>query len=85
MKTIPVEFMCVLSVGGSLATYRLRQENRSCYSAVLRTTGSKRTDVPAEMLLEKTAAGWSGTPPHEEILRGLANAIEAKGNLTDER
>ena len=72
-----MEFICVLSVDGSLASYLVRKETESRYTAVLRTANGKREDVPPEISLEKGAEGWQATPSHPEIVPGLIHAIEA--------
>lgn len=76
-----MEFMCVLSVGGSLATYNVRQKDEGRYSATLRTSNGNRTDIPAEIELQKKGSEWTGSPSNDEIVRGLANAIEATANF----
>lgn len=74
-----MEFICVLSVGGSLASYQVRKESENKYSAVLRTNNGKRDDIPAELILEKNGAGWQAQPWHQEIVSGLIHAIETTG------
>lgn len=73
-----MEFICVFSVGGSLASYQVQSSTNHRYTANLRTAQGGRSDIPSTLTLEKTAAGWHGTPPHEEILRNLVYAIEAQ-------
>jgi hypothetical protein len=72
-----MEFMCVLSVGGSLATYRLKKESETMYLALLQNATANGADVPAEIILTKIDNAWTGSPQHEEIVRGLGHAIEA--------
>jgi len=79
-----MEFMCALSVDGSLATYRVKKKSENSYAATLRAAKGKQADAPSEITLVKNAAGWTAVPLHEEIVRGLVNAIEAKGSLDDE-
>lgn len=76
-----MEFYCVLSVGGSLAPYHVQKTDEATYKAVLRTTNGKRSDIPAEIILQKKEGTWQGQPPHDEIVHGLANAIETDGQL----
>lgn len=73
-----MEFFCVLSVGGSLASYHVRKESQDTYRAILKPTGTVRSDVPSEITLHKKAAGWEAYPPHNEIVQSLVNAIETK-------
>ena len=72
-----MEFICVLSVSGSLASYQVSKEGGNRYKATLRSTNEKRTDIPAELLLQKNGAGWESEPWHEEIVTGLTHAIES--------
>jgi hypothetical protein len=48
-----MEFICVLSVGGSLASYQVRKEEMDKYTAVLKTNSGKRDDLPGEIRLKK--------------------------------
>ena len=73
-----MEFYCVLSVGGSLASYQVKKESEVAYKAVLRTTNGKRDDIPAEIMLEKRGDDWLSMPKHEEIVQSLIHAIEAR-------
>lgn len=71
-----MEFICVLSVSGSLASYQVRKDGESSYLALLRTANGKRDDIPLEIRLEKQADGWTAAPWHPEIVSGLTHAIE---------
>lgn len=71
-----MEFFCVLSVGGSLASYHLQQIDETTFIAVLKT-GSKDTGIPSEMTLRKNGSTWQAQPHHEEIVTGLVHAIES--------
>jgi hypothetical protein len=71
-----MEFTCVLSVGGSLATYIVRREDESNYLATLKTGSNPRNDIPAEIRLEKQPQGWQASPQHKEIVTGLTHAID---------
>jgi hypothetical protein len=75
-----MEFFCVLSIGGSLASYQVQKEGDEIYKAVLRTNNGQRDDVPAEINLRKAATGWQAEPWHQEIVAGLINAIEGNGH-----
>jgi len=75
-----MEFFCVLSIGGSLASYQVQKESEGIYKAVLRTNNGQRDDVPAEIGLRKEASGWQAEPWHQEIVTGLINAIEGNGH-----
>jgi hypothetical protein len=71
-----MEFICVLSVGGSLVSYQVRKESETNYSAVLRTNNGNREDIPIKIKLEKNGVGWQAQPWHEEIVSGIAHAID---------
>lgn len=72
-----MDFLCVLSVSGSLAYYQVQKESGEAYKAILRTNNGRRDDIPAEISLQKNASGWQATPPHPEIVQGLIQAIES--------
>lgn len=72
-----MEFICVLSVGGSLASYLVREESGNKYAAVLRTNSGKRDDVPVEIFLERKDSSWEAKPGHPEIVAALTHAIDA--------
>ncbi|HEX8313701.1 MAG TPA: hypothetical protein VF609_01830 [Flavisolibacter sp.] len=74
-----MEFICVLSVGGSLASYQVRKEEIDKYTAVLKTNSGKRDDLPGEIRLKKNENGWHGEPWHPEIVTGLGHAIDSNG------
>ena len=74
-----MEFFCVLSVDGSLASFQVRKESEGAYKAVLRTTNGQWDDVPAEILLTKENGEWQAQPFHREIVQSLVHAIEANG------
>lgn len=74
-----MEFFCVLSVGGSLASYHVQRENEKAYKAVLRTNNGQRDDIPAEITFQKDRDGWQAQPWHEEIVSGLIQALESNG------
>jgi hypothetical protein len=74
-----MEFFCVLSVSGSLASYHVQKESAVAYKAVLRPNNGKRDDIPAEIRLKKDGEGWQAAPWHDEIVRGLIHAIESNG------
>jgi hypothetical protein len=71
-----MEFICVLSVGGSLASYQVRKEGDTAYSAELRTNNGQRDDLPARLTLRRKGAEWQAQPWHEEIVSGISHAIE---------
>ncbi len=75
-KPCLMEFFCVLSVGGSLASYHVQKINDLAYKAVLRTNSGSRDDVPAEIFLNKHPDKWQAEPWHEDIVPGLVHAIE---------
>jgi hypothetical protein len=72
-----MEFICVLSVGGSLASYIVTKQGQGVYKATLKTGNEKqRSDIPPVIEMEKTENGWQAAPWHSEIVTGLAHAIE---------
>lgn len=74
-----MEFFCVLSVGGSLASYLVQKESESAFKAVLRTVNGKRDDIPFEFTLERKEKEWLAQPWHEEIAPALIQAIQGNG------
>jgi hypothetical protein len=74
-----MEFFCVLSVGGSLASYHVQQESEKTYKAVLRTNNGDRNDIPAQISLQKDTTSWQAEPWHNEIVQSLIHAIETNG------
>ena len=74
-----MEFFCVLSVGGSLASYHLKKVDETTFTAVLKTGSSRDAGIPAEMTLRKNGSAWQAQPHHEEIVTGLVHAIETAG------
>ena len=71
-----MEFFCVMSVNGSLASYLVKKESNEVYKAVLRTTNGKRDDLPAEIILENAAGTWQAQPWREEVVQSIILAIE---------
>ena len=71
-----MEFNCVFSVGGSLASYLVKKENETTYSARLRSSHGKRDDLPDEVLLEKIEDKWNAQPWHEDVVNGITQAID---------
>jgi len=72
-----MEFVCVLSVAGALASYQVYGNGAEDYNAVLRNEG--RTDLPAQMQLRRVEGRWIAEPEHEEVSRALIHCIEANG------
>ncbi|HEV7329840.1 MAG TPA: hypothetical protein VGN63_02275 [Flavisolibacter sp.] len=71
-----MEFFCVMSVDGSLASYLVSKESDVVYKAVLRTTNGKRDDLPPEIILENAGGTWQAQPWHEEVVQSIILAIE---------
>ena len=71
-----MEFICVLSVGGSLASYKVRKEGKNGYSATLRSNNGQHENLPAELVLKKEEGNWVAEPWHEEIVSGITHAID---------
>jgi hypothetical protein len=74
-----MEFFCVLSVGGSLASYHVQKQSEEGYKAVLRANHGKRDDIPAEIIFQKEGEKWQAHPWHEEVVQSLVHAIETNG------
>lgn len=79
-KETGMEFFCVLSVDGSLASYRIQGEAGGIFKAFLRQLNGQREDIPAEISLQKGADGWIAHPWHAEVVHGLIDAVEANGH-----
>ncbi|HET7899495.1 MAG TPA: hypothetical protein VFL47_17530 [Flavisolibacter sp.] len=75
-----MEFFCVLSVSGSLASYQVKREQEDLYEAVLWANNGQRDDIPAEFTVKKEGSNWHVQPWHDEIANGLIRAIEANGH-----
>ena len=71
-----MEFVCVLSVGGSLASYIIKPEGENIYKAILKPGSANRDDIPHTISLEKTGDTWTAEPFHDEIITSLAHCIE---------
>lgn len=72
-----MEFVCVLSVKGSLASYMVTRENDTTYKAIQKTGNSKREDLPFEIVLEKMGPNaWQAEPWLDELIAGLTRCIE---------
>jgi hypothetical protein len=71
-----MEFHCVFSISGSLASYHVQKEGDGLYKAVLRSGAGRRDDVPAEIALSKESGNWKAEPWNEEVVKSLINAIE---------
>ena len=74
-----MEFFCVLSVNGSLASYHVQKQENETFKAVLRTNNGKRDDIPAEITLLKANGQWQAQPWQDEIVQSLIHAIERNG------
>lgn len=74
-----MDFFCVFSANGSLASYRVQRESEGVYKAVLRSDSGQRDDIPAELRLQKGPGGWLASPSHDEIASNLVHALEANG------
>jgi len=73
-----MEFVCVLSVSGSLVSYIITEETEETYIASLKTASIKGNDIPETIALKKENGGWKADPWYDEIIPGLTNCIEAK-------
>jgi hypothetical protein len=71
-----MEFFCVLSVGGSLASYKVKTEDERTFQAVLHNNHGDRTDIPSQLFLCKKEADWQVNPVHDKVVKSLINAIE---------
>jgi hypothetical protein len=75
-----MEFYCVLSVGGSLASYQVVKEDDDSYKAALRTGSSRRDDIPEHLQLFKEEGQWRAEPWHQEVVKAIVHAIESNGH-----
>ena len=66
----------MLSIGGSLASYQVRKEGETEYSAELRNNNGQRDDLPACLTLHKNGTEWEAQPWHQEIVSGITQAID---------
>jgi hypothetical protein len=71
-----MDFICVLSIGGSLASYQVRKEGENNYWATLRTNNGQRDDIPAELIFKKEDGEWLAQPWHDEVAPGITHAID---------
>lgn len=71
-----MNFICVLSVNGTLASYSITKENEQAYTAVLRSNNLRQEVLPTEIILTKTDGTWVGTPHHPLIVPSIVHAIE---------
>ena len=74
-----MEFFCVMSVDGSLASYLIKKESDERYKAILRTNNGKRDDLPSEIILEKKEDGWQAQPMRDDLVESIILAIETNG------
>ena len=73
-----MDFVCVLSVHGSLVSYIVSREGENRFRAVLKKqNGAAGDDVPEIIDLEKENNNWSAKPWNAEIVPGLTHCIEA--------
>lgn len=73
-----MDFVCVLSVHGSLVSYMVSKKGENKFKAVLRRqNGARRDNVPEVFELEKKDNKWSSQPWDEEIVPGLTHCIDA--------
>ena len=72
-----MEFVCVLSVNGSLVSYTITKEAELAYIASLKAGGIKGNEIPETIALKKENGSWKAEPRHDEIIPGLTKCIEA--------
>jgi len=72
-----MEFVCVLSVNGSLLSYHVSQLSETQYKALLRGGGEKRKEIPETIYLERIEKNWEVNPWHRETAEAIIHAIEA--------
>lgn len=72
-----MEFICVLSVNDSLASYFVSQVSPDHYKAVLKGSGVERKDLPATLTIQKKEDKWISFPLQEEVSAAIIHAIEA--------
>lgn len=72
-----MEFICVISVSGSLASYRITKQSNTAFTASLQSGNGKRQELPERIVLTKEAEGWKANPWHDEIVPSLTHAIDS--------
>lgn len=72
-----MEFYCVLSVGGSLASYQVVKETDDSYKAALRPGSGRRDDIPERLQLFREGGEWKADPWHNEVVQAIIHAIES--------
>ncbi|GEM_PF-2251700 len=72
-----MEFVCVLSINGSLLSYHVSQLSETQYKALLRSGGEKRKEIPETIYLERIEKNWEVNPWHRETAEAIIHAIEA--------
>ena len=71
-----MEFFCVFSVGGSLASYQVKQVDETTFIASLKSGSNRYNGIPPEITFRKNGESWQAQPHHEEIFTALVHAIE---------
>ena len=73
-----MDFVCVLSVYGSLVSYEISRHGENRFKAVAKgSNGVARDDIPQEFELEKKNNNWQATPWHSDIVPGITQCIDA--------
>jgi hypothetical protein len=70
-----MEFVCVLSIEGTLVSYMLTREAEDRYRAHLKSSGMP--GLPDNIVLEKKEGQWRTEPWHPDIINSLIHCIEA--------
>ena len=71
-----MEFICVFSVGGSLASYLVKKESETTYRATLRNSQGRENNLPDIVLLERNGEGWKTNQSQPDVVHNLTQAIE---------
>ncbi len=71
-----MDFVCVLSVDGSLVSYEVSEENGK-YLAVLKSRSDGVDQQFQRIALEKQNGNWTAQPWQEEIVQSIIKCIEA--------
>jgi hypothetical protein len=70
--------MCVMSLEGSLVSYKISKTHDQTYEAVLKSEGRKQAiDIPVKFTLTSMKGNWKVDPENNDIVPALIQCIEA--------
>lgn len=71
-----MEFVCVMSVAGSLLSYTVVKEAESRYLAKLKRQPALQEGVPEQIIIKKVDGQWVCNPTAKEIVTNLIKCIQ---------